>query len=194
MHPRTKAKLNGEMTYFTGKPCKHGHTSTRITSTGFCSECSRIRALAYHYDNHEVSKQKKRNSYYENKEEYLNRNRKFIEANPEYHKNWRQGKKEVIKATRDIWNKNNKHLRQADSAKRRAAKLQRTPKWLTENDFDIIKREYELAAWCTKVTGEVYHVDHEIPLLGKNVSGLHVPSNLRVIRGSENMSKGNRYE
>lgn len=193
-HPRKLAKQRGEKTYFTGKPCKHGHISTRITSTGFCSECSRIRALDYHFKNHEKSKKAKRDEYHAKKDEYLARNKKFIEQNPEYHKNWRQLKKEDIKKTRAIWNANNKHLRQADCAKRRAAKLQRTPKWLTEKDFDLIKIEYELAAWCTKVMGEPYHVDHDIPLLGKKVSGLHTPSNLRVIRGSDNMSKGNKWQ
>ena len=38
-----------------------------------------------------------------------------------------------------------------------------------------------------------WHVDHIIPLQGKNVSGLHVFSNLRVIPGEENVKKSNKY-
>lgn len=38
------------------------------------------------------------------------------------------------------------------------------------------------------------HVDHIIPLRGRNVSGLHVAANLRVIDATTNMKKGARYE
>jgi hypothetical protein len=39
-----------------------------------------------------------------------------------------------------------------------------------------------------------WHVDHIIPLQGKNVSGLHIPENLQVIPAIENIKKRNNFE
>ena len=77
--------------------------------------------------------------------------------------------------------------------KRKLDKLNRTPAWLTDDDFWMMSEMYHLAEIRTKTTGIVWHVDHVIPLRGKTVSGFHVPSNLRVITAQENMKKGNRY-
>jgi hypothetical protein len=76
---------------------------------------------------------------------------------------------------------------------RRLAKIQRTPAWLTDIDFERINNEYRVAALLTKVTGSAWHVDHIVPLQGKMVSGLHVPSNLRVLPATENIRKSNNF-
>jgi hypothetical protein len=50
-YPRTRpeALLSGDMYYFSGKPCKHGHIAPRFTSTRACSECNRLRAAKVYY-------------------------------------------------------------------------------------------------------------------------------------------------
>ena len=42
---RTEASAQGLKTYFTGKPCKHGHLTPRRLSNGTCCECERIKSL-----------------------------------------------------------------------------------------------------------------------------------------------------
>jgi 5-methylcytosine-specific restriction endonuclease McrA len=71
---------------------------------------------------------------------------------------------------------------------------QRTPQWLTNLDRLKIRCMYQLASMYTRENNEPWHVDHVIPLQGNIVSGLHVPSNLRVLRGLDNIKKKNKYE
>ena len=104
-----------------------------------------------------------------------------------------QFKKDEIKAYIAEYKKLNPAKANANKAKRKAAKKQRTPKWLTDIDFERIENQYKLATILTKLHNEPWHVDHIIPLQGKLVSGLHVPSNLQVLKGSENCSKQNNF-
>ena len=101
---------------------------------------------------------------------------------------------EVAKARASAWRKSNIGRVLANVTKRKQHVKFRTPKWLTEIDHERISNEYKLSALLKKVTGREWHVDHVIPLLGKNVSGLHVPSNLQLLRSSENLKKSNQFE
>jgi hypothetical protein len=73
-----------------------------------------------------------------------------------------------------------------------AAKLKRTPPWLTEKHFEQIENFYTHAKIVEDFTGEKQHVDHIEPLRGKDRCGLHVPWNLQILPALENMKKGNR--
>lgn len=80
------------------------------------------------------------------------------------------------------------------SRKRHMTVKQATPNWLTELDHLFLKEIYHLAVLRSEATGVDFDVDHIIPLHGKNVSGLHVPSNLQLLPRKQNISKKNHFE
>ena len=86
----------------------------------------------------------------------------------------------------------NKGKRNFWTSNYRQAKEDRMPNWLTDADLLEMESIYEYCS-ALKKCGLDYHGDHIVPLRGTIVSGLHVPWNLQVIPGIENMSKGNKY-
>lgn len=172
---RHEAKLRGDVHYFTGEPCKNGHIEKRMVSNGVCMECARL----------QTDKSRKKETF-EQKELRLKlgtqRAAEWRKNNPN-HQN--------TKIVKKRWAEENPDQKYKDSAKRRAAKLQRTPSWLNAGHSLEIDSIYELCAAWRKV-GFDYHVDHIIPLQGKEVSGFHVPWNLQILAAKENIGKGNR--
>ena len=154
--------------YFTAKPCKHGHVDTRRVKDRVCMGCDRNNKAVLRKDSPEEVKASKRASYAKHQDNALKVKKAYRQAN--------KGKINALNAARKMVIK------------------QRTPAWLNEIALDRIKNEYMLAALLSKVTGSPWHVDHIIPLQGKMVSGLHVPSNLRVLPAFENISKKNKFK
>jgi len=67
---------------------------------------------------------------------------------------------------------------------RQANKIKATPRWA---NLEKIKEIY-----LNRPIG--YHVDHIIPLINKNVCGLHVECNLQYLTASENQKKSNKFQ
>lgn len=99
--------------------------------------------------------------------------------------------KKILKQ-KEIYRLNNMPKIIARNVKRYAAKLQRTPRWLTREHLGEIEQFYSRASMDTKKLGIKFEVDHIIPLQGKNVSGLHVPWNLQILTEIANIKKGNK--
>jgi hypothetical protein len=161
---RKQAKAQGLKHYFTGLPCKNGHISQRTTSDYTCVVCNQVNTERYNLLNREKYLESKNSSY--NKQQLKN----------------------LLYARQ--YRKNNPERRVALTVKYRATKLRRTPIWA--NYFEI-KMFYDVAKVLSR-GGVLFHVDHIVPLRGKEVSGLHVQDNLQVLPWHENLKKSIKFE
>lgn len=150
----------------------------------------------------EKARARQKRYFEKNREKAIEASKRWNKANSEkireaarrFYEKKRQDKsyRELAAQKTREWAKNNPDKVLEQSARKRASKLKRIPKWLTKEDFDKIKSLYSEAQRVSVSTGIKHHVDHIIPLRGKTISGLHVPSNLRVITALENMEKSNK--
>lgn len=125
-------------------------------------------------------------------EYYQSNKQRAAEYAKEYNTQYYAENKDYICKRNLKWAKSNPDKVRAKYAKRRAKKLQATPEWLTQDHLDQIKGVYTHARDCELITGDNYHVDHIVPLQGKNVCGLHVPWNLQILPAEVNQSKSNK--
>ena len=110
----------------------------------------------------------------------------------EYNKRYPQENKEKLRKRRLERYKESPEKILGWTNKRRAAKFNASPLWLTKQHLSEIEQYYRLAWSRGMFEEQKFHVDHIIPLQGKNVQGLHVPWNLQVITARENIAKGNK--
>ena len=98
---------------------------------------------------------------------------------------WHEENPEKYKKIKSEYDQRNQAAKNARTAKYRAAKVQATPKWLSQEHLDEIRQIY-------KNCPPGLEVDHIVPIRGKNVRGLHVPWNLQYLSPTENNRKNNR--
>jgi 5-methylcytosine-specific restriction endonuclease McrA len=126
-----------------------------------------------------------------NKEKRAAVNKAWREANPEKVKAYWEANPEKKKAKDKAYREANLGKVNALTAKHKAKKVAATPLWA---NLERIKEIYVEAAYWNEIWPEdPVHVDHIIPLQGKTVSGLHVESNLQILRASENIKKSNSF-
>ena len=151
-----------------GKSCiRCGHTERYINGNR-CVACRK------------ASDKKK---YNDDPEKYKARHNKWVDENPEKvrlmgAKYYKKNKVNLAKVMKK-WASENRPVKNAIAANRRAMKLNQTPSWA---DLDKIK---EIYLNCP----EGYHVDHIHPL---SKGGLHVDYNLQWLKVYDNLSKGNK--
>ena len=172
-------------------------TVMRETSKCWCVECTRIYKKKYNAKNRlkiaeynkkyktthkeEVSKAVK--SYYlKNKVKIDNYTKTYYQAHRD----------EIIQNVLDSSRKNRGLSNYRKTMYKKKVK-KATPKWLSVLQLQEIRNIYVKAKELEQENGIERHVDHIIPIQGKNVCGLHVPWNLQVLTAVDNLTKGNRY-
>lgn len=181
-----EAKLLGLSRYFTGKPCKRGHTEERLVSSRQCMACAR-----------EIQGERSRGEY-----EYAPVNEQ-AEA-------WREAKDSGAitfesptpcpkcgHTIRYVSSKGCKHC--SKLAMRRYSSNPRNRAYMNHKQVLRNIRPEAYPAWAneSEIVGfyinkpEGYEVDHIYPLDGLEVCGLHVENNLQYLTKSENSSERN---
>jgi hypothetical protein len=166
--------------------CKHEFPTAQFNKKGtrlqnICKGCQKESSRAYYEKNKEKMLSLQKEKYSANPEEYRKRKRDYTKNN----------KAAVKKANSKYYCKNVSKFREQSWKYKKRLKIA-APTWLTDTQKKEIEDFYFLARDCSKVSCEQYHVDHIIPLNGKNVCGLHVPWNLQILPAHINLSKSNR--
>lgn len=163
-----------------------------------CKTCEKKKKALFYKNNPEslkrdrerTKKWKKQNKdrvkYLDSK--YRKKNRKKL--NKKSKERYRTDKESILKHKRK-YEKNNPHIRAKIKTKRRMAERKAIPDW---SETEKIKTVYKKAKWLGKITGLKYHVDHIVPIQGKDVCGLHVWANLQILEVSINCSKQDKYD
>jgi len=185
---RSAAKSLGAKRYFTGKPCKQGHISTRFTCSGTCCECLFIRsntpeAKIQKYKIASLRIKNNKEKYNKKARDWRNKNPDKVRAILQRYRASENGK-QVYRGCSRSYAIKFPQRRAANENARRAIKINAMPAWA---DKEKISEFY-------KNRPHGYHVDHVIPLVNSKVCGLHVIENLQYLKPVDNFRKHNKFE
>lgn len=114
-----------------------------------------------------------------------------------YMRLWVKRNKEKRAAALKRYAEKNRDKMRAKGMRRYASQTNQTPPWLDGSLNIEIEGMY---LFCRAFNSYKMHkedrfqVDHIVPIRGKQVSGLHVPWNLQVLSGRDNVQKGNTFK
>jgi hypothetical protein len=161
-----------------------------------CKECRKATSLKNHYENHEQRKARFREAHVKrvaiNPNFYIERYARYREVDLARSKEFYKENIEQRRAYQRHWSKTNRGIANALGRKYKLKKANATPLWLTPEQLYNMQCTYKVATQLSETSSQKWHVDHIVPIRGKDVCGLHVPWNLQVLPAKMNMQKGNR--
>lgn len=181
----TKCKEFKELTCFSKRSASKDGLSSQ------CRDCCSKRGKIYRKIHVEEIRESARIYRENHKEEIKEYHQVYYQKNKpiyyERNKDWNENNREQVRA---LWRKSakkpkNMRRHKKNEATRRARKIKATPKWLSDEQLQEIRVIYDNCP-------EGSHVDHIVPLKGKEVCGLHVPWNLQYLTASQNFKKNNK--
>lgn len=155
---------------------------------GRCKKCESACTMAWNKANPEKVKK----NLAKHRPQSLIRMAKWNRANraylTEYMRGYRENNRERVNEINAASQKKYREKRRPYNTERQVRRRAQVASWA---NLDAIRAIYVECRRLTKETGIPHHVDHIIPLNGKNVSGLHVETNLQILMASENCRKRN---
>ena len=201
----TKCKIEKSLDeFYNNRRRKDGKTSHCKACASACDKTryvanrdTRRKQHKAHYEaNRDAIRERQKAARDADPEKFNARNRKDYEDNREARrarrKEYHEENREAIRERKKVYHRDHPEVFRANAAKRRAAKLERTPTW--SNDSAEIKELHRQAVALEELTGIKFEIDHVYPLQGEHVSGLHVAGNLQILTEAENRQKSNNYE
>lgn len=192
LYTKNKSTKDGLSVYCT--PC--GRSKNRASAKKHVAKRN-TQQQVWRKGNPDKAKQHQARYRDKNQEQIRATDRAWLDANPDRRMQvcatYRLNNVDKEREYRKAYHANNPGLRRARLAQYRSALVRATPMWFCENDKKLFKQFCEKAELLRRDAGEVWHVDHVIPLQGKSVCGLHISGNWQLLPARENLSKGNKF-